>query len=98
MKYSITIDNVTTTKWGLKIAEAYLFAWIYALPSWAESATIENETYYFASRNKVIEELPPLTDKPDTVYRYYKKLQDAGLIECIKIGAKDYVRLTKKGS
>lgn len=94
MKYSITIDNLSSKKWGLTIQEAYLFSWIYALPSWANKVSIEGVDFYFASKNKVAEELPLLTDKIDTVYRYMKRLELKGLIALKKVDNKDYVALT----
>lgn len=96
MKYSSLIDNVTSLKWGLNIQLAYLFDWVYGLPSWADSVIIENHTYYFASKTKAIEELALLTDKLDTMYRYYKQLEDLGLIVVKKIDGKDYISLTNK--
>jgi len=96
MKYTSLIDNVTSKKWGLSIQEAYLFEWIYSLPSWANKAVIDDNVFYFASKNKAIEELPLLTDKPDTMYRYYKSLEKKELILISKIGGKDYVCLTEK--
>jgi len=97
MRYNTLINNVKAHEWGLDIKQAYLFAWMYELASWADKAIIENKTYYFASKNKACEELPLLTDKRDTMYRYYKKLESANLIELKKIGDKDYIRLTNKG-
>jgi DNA-binding PadR family transcriptional regulator len=96
MKYSSYIDNVTAKEWGLTIQLAYLFDWIYSLPSWAQSARVGDATYYFASRNLVSKELPMISDKPDTIYRYYKDLEKMGLINTIKFGTKDYISLTKK--
>lgn len=96
MKYSSYIDNITAREWGLNIQLAYLFDWIYTLPAWADTITTENGTFYFASKTKAVEELPILTDKTDTMYRYYKALSDFGLINMIKVGRKDYVQLTEK--
>ena len=73
MRYSTTINNKKALDFGLNIQLAYLFAWFYELPSWAESVIISGDLYYFASKNKAIKELPLLTDKADTIYRYYKK-------------------------
>jgi|GEM_PF-2576883 len=98
MTYSVTIDNIHAYEWGLTIQEAYIFAWLHSLPSWATKKQIENVDYYFASRHKVSEELPLFTDKPDTVYRYYKRLEEKGLITLQKIGFQDYVCLTEKGT
>lgn len=75
---------------------AYLFDWIYSLPSWASSIVLPEGTFYFASKTKAIEELPLLTDKLDTMYRHYKSLEDAELIKLIKLDGKDYVSLTEK--
>lgn len=98
MKYSSYIDNITIKAWGINISQAYIFDWLYTLPSWADTVLFEGKNFYFASRHKAIEELPNLTDKPDTVYRYYKKLEEFGLIELIKIKSKDYIRITEKGA
>ena len=42
-------------------------------------------------------EIPIVSDKADTIYRIYKKLQEKNLIETISFQKKDYVCLTKKG-
>lgn len=96
MKYSTVIDNIKAIEWGLNIQEAYLFAWIYTVPSWAGRVTIEDLDFYFASKTKAIEDLPLLTDKIDTVYRYYKSLQEKGLILIMKVDNKDCISLTDK--
>lgn len=97
MRFSSTIDNIHSVEWGLSVNQAYLFSWIYSLPSWAEKVTYDNCLFFYASRHKVITEMPLLTDKPDTVYRYYKQLEAVGLILMIRIDNKDYVTLTDKG-
>lgn len=97
MRYSITINNVKSKEWNLTIQQAYLFSWFYELPSWANKVMIENEIFYFASKNKAVEELPILTDKTDTMYRYYRQLEELGLIIIKKIDNKDYIALTNKG-
>lgn len=96
MKYSSLIDNIAARAWGLNIQQAYLFEWLYSLPSWATPAIIEGGEYFFASKTKAIEELPLLTDKVDTMYRYYRQLEEIGLIHLKKVDGKDYVRLTEK--
>lgn len=95
MRYNSTINNVKAKEWGLTIQQAYLFSWFYELPSWASKVMIENEIYFFASKNKAIEELPILTDKPDTMYRYYKQLEELKLVIIKKIDGKDYIALTE---
>ena len=98
MKYSSYIDNITAKEWGLNVQLAYLFDWIYTLSSWASSINVEGDgTYYFASKTKAIEELPLLSDRTDTIYRYYKALdEDFGLIYLRRFNGKDYIRLTEK--
>jgi len=96
MRYNTTINNLKANEWGLNIQQAYLFSWMYELPSWAAKVMIENEIYFFASKTKAIEELPILTDKSDTMYRYYKQLEELDLIVLKKIDSKDYIRLTEK--
>jgi len=96
MRYNTSINNVKAKEWGLNLPLSYLFAWFYELPSWANKVVIENEIYYFASKNKAVEELPLLTDKRDTMYRYYKQIENLGLIKIKKVDDKDYICLTKK--
>lgn len=96
MKYTSLIDNVKSLEWGLNIQEAYLFSWVYSLPSWADKVIICTDVFYFGSKTKAIEDYPLLTDKPDTVYRYYKSLEQKGLILIKKIDGKDYLALTEK--
>lgn len=96
MRYSTTINNLKSNEWGLTIQQAYLFSWFYELPSWANKVMIENEIFYFASKNKAVEELPILTDKTDTMYRYYRQLEELGLVVIKKIDGKDYIALTTK--
>ena len=94
-KFTI-LDNETMSFWGLTIQEGFLFEWMFTLPSWANKLIVEGEVFYFASKNKACDDLPMLTDKPDTMYRYYKKLQAHGLIEIKKLDGKDYIQLMEK--
>lgn len=96
MRYNSLINNIKSLEWELNLQQAYLFSWLYELPSWADKVIIENEIYYFASKNKACEELPILTDKTDTMYRYYKQLEEKQLILIKKIDGKDYISLTSK--
>lgn len=97
MRYSSTINNVKAKEWSLNIQQAYLFSWFYELPSWADKVVIGNDIFYFASKNKAVEELPILTSKKDTMYRYYKQIESLGLVLIKKIDGKDYVAITEKG-
>lgn len=97
MRFTSTINNIKAIEWALTIQQSYLFSWFYELPSWADKVIIEGEIYYFASKNKAVEELPLLTNKVDTMYRYYKQIEDHKLIKLKKIDGKDYISLTNKG-
>jgi len=97
MKYSTTIDNIHSIEWNLSIQEAYLFAWFFSVPSWASCVKIDGKDFYFASRSKAISDNPMLTEKPDTMYRYYKSLEDKGIIITKKIDGQDYISITEKG-
>ena len=97
MKYNILINQAKALEWELNLSEAAVFAFVYELPSWAESMHIDGQPWYFASRNKAIEEVPIITSKPDTMYRLYKSLQDKGLIRWQKVGGREYIQITEKG-
>ncbi len=105
MRFGIYINQKKSLEWGLSASEAMIFAFCYELPSWADSSIIETEVngtlkqmpYYFASRQKAIEEMPLVTDKPDTIYRIYKSLSAKGLIHYSNQYGKDWICVTTKG-
>lgn len=97
MKYYISINQKFALEHDLNTSEAIVFAWLYELPSWAKNVLIGNKTYYFGSRNKAAEELPLVSDKPNTFHKIYKKLEEKGLIEIIKIGKAEYIAITDLG-
>lgn len=96
MKSVSLIQNQKSLEWELSLPEAYLFSWIYELPSWANKVIIGSDVYYFCSKNKIISELPLLSNKVDTVYRYLKSLENKGLIKVKKIDKTDYITLLEK--
>ena len=96
MRYTIFIDQVCAIEWGLNLTEAALFSYCYNLPSWAKEIIFDNQTYHFAARQNAISEVPIITDKPDTIYRLYKKLNDKNLIIYKKIDGMDCIKLTQK--
>lgn len=97
MTYGLWIDFVHSIEWKFDKSEQLLFAWVYNVPSWADTVIFGTEIWYFASRNKVIQDMPFLTDKPDTVYRLYKALAAKGVIRWQKVGEKDCIQITDKG-
>lgn len=96
MKYWTNIDNKRAIEWKLSLQEAYLFDWMYSLQSGADKITINGVDYFFASKSEAIKEMPILTNKVDTMYRYYKGLETKDLIIIKKVGGKDYISLTDK--
>jgi len=97
MKYTISIDQTHSIIWGLSLSEAAMFSFLYSVPAWAEQIFVDNQVWFFASRNKAIDEMPIISDKSDTVYRLYKSLQSKGVIDWKKFGEKDCIRITEKG-
>ena len=93
MQYTVTINQVKALEWGLNSQQALLFAFVYECPSWANPIKTDTGIYFALSKAKIVEELPLLTDKPDTAYRLLKAFEEAGLIELHAEG----FRLTDKG-
>jgi len=98
MKYQFNIDQTSLVEWGIKIQEAVVFDWLTTLPYWADSIIHNGKTYYWASKNKACDDLPGLTTKRDTIYRYYKGLEAVGVIELIKVEGKDYIAFKEKAA
>jgi hypothetical protein len=97
MRFTTYINNKKCIEWGLNASQGALFDLLNQLSSWAKETVIDGKVYYHISRNKVIEELPLFYSKSDTVYRHFKDLNDKGLVEYIKDGNKDMVRLAPLG-
>ena len=98
MQFTLTINQVKALEWGLNSQQALLFAFVYGCPSWANATTTDNGVFFVLSKAKIIEELPLLTDKPDTAYRMLKALQDVGLIELSSTSNVTLFRLTEKAA
>ena len=96
MQYTVTINQVKAQEWGLNSQQALLFAFVYESPSWANPIKTDTGIYFALSKAKIVEELPLLTDKPDTAYRLLKALRDAGLIELSSTSSITLIRLTEK--
>lgn len=97
MNYTTYIDNQRMVEWNLSYQEGALIDWLHKLHTWADTIIKKDKIYYFASRNKAIEDNPIITKKPDTIYRYYKSLEEKGIINHIKVDKRDYISLTEKG-
>lgn len=97
MQFTITINQAKALEWELNAQQALLFAFVYECPSWAKLTQTADGPYYVLSKAKILEELPLLTDKPDTAYRLLKQLAAVGVIELSSTSSITLVRLTKKG-
>ena len=98
MQNWININQAKAAEWNLSLSEAFVVAFMANLPTWADTVVIDSRPYYFASRFKALEEIPMVSDKPDTIYRIYKSLEEKELIKHIKIGEKDYISFLGKFS
>jgi len=98
MRYNLYINQPVALDLGIEnTTEAILFDYLIIAPTWADDIIINGKVYYWVARHKVCEAHPLLNLKPDTVYRYLKKLCNKGLIEYRKDGKKDCIRITSLG-
>ena len=96
MQFTVTINQVKALEWGLNSQQALLFAFVYGCPSWTKPIKTDDGIFFALSKAKITEELPLLTDKPDTAYRMLKALEEAGLIELSSTSNITLLRLTEK--
>ncbi len=96
MQFTVTINQVKALEWGLNSQQALLFAFVYGCPSWTKPIKTDDGIYFALSKAKITEELPLLTDKPDTAYRMLRALEEAGLIELSSTSNITLFRLTGK--
>ena len=99
MKFTININQKVCVDLGLTFKHGALIDLLTQLSTWAKDEVIDGSTYYSLSYHKVIEELPTVFEKEDTVYRHLKKLRELGLLEQKKSGKNqlNFIRLTTKG-
>ena len=98
MRYSLYINQDMAIKLGItNINLAHIFDLLTSVSTWAETEIIDGDVYYWIARQKISKELSILSLKSDTIYRHLKKLNELGLLDYIKVGKKDCVRITKFG-
>jgi hypothetical protein len=97
MRYSIYINQVKALEWGLNYQQAALFNCLYELQAWARCEILDGQPFYWAAKNKIIEEIPLVFDKPDTLKRHIIALENAGLIEKRLHRNMPFIRITEKG-
>ena len=98
MRYTLFINQPVAIELGMEnTTEAHLFGELIIAPTWADELIVDGKVYYWVARQKICNALPLLNLKPDTVYRYMKKLDAKGVIEYKKVGKKDCIRITPLG-
>jgi DNA-binding PadR family transcriptional regulator len=98
MKHSIHVNQKQAIELGLtNVNQAHILDLLTGASTWATPEIVDGQVYYWVSRQRISSELPLLHLKADTIYRHLKSLSEIGLIEYIKKGKKDCMRLTKKG-
>ncbi|SEI67057.1 phage replication protein [Pseudomonas sp. NFR16] len=98
MQFTVTINQIKALEWGLNSQQALLFAFLYGCPSWTRPVTTDDGVFFALSKAKIVEELPLITDKPDTAYRLLKALDEAGLIQLSSTSSITLFRLTAKAA
>jgi DNA-binding transcriptional ArsR family regulator len=85
-------------EWGVRnINQALIIDLLTSASTWAKPEIIDGEVYYWVARQKIVDELWVLDIKKDTAYRHLKKIAELGIIDYIKKGKKDCIRMTEKG-
>jgi hypothetical protein len=98
MKYNLYVNQSKALELGItNLNQAHIFDLLTTASSWASVEIINNEYFYWVSRQAICRELVLLNLKPDTVYRHLKSLDKIGLIIYKKLGKKDCIQMTKKG-
>lgn len=97
MQFTVLINQTKALEWGMSAQQAMLFAFIYQVPSWARPVVVGQKTFYAISKAKIVEELPLLTDKPDTAYRILKALEVIEVIDLSSTSKITLIRITEKG-
>lgn len=96
MRRFSNIDNVFMLKHELTLQESYILEWVLHLPIWADKSILSDRTIYFASKNKACQDLPMITKQNDTMQRYYRRLEEKGMIKLFKVSNKDYIEILPK--
>ena len=98
MKFTLSINQKQALNLGMdNVNQVIILGLIADAHSWATPEIVGKDVYFWTARTKIADELPLLNLKPDSVYRHLKSLAKLGLIDYIKLGKKDCVKLTKLG-
>lgn len=98
MKYNLYINQLKAIELGItNLNQAHIFDLLTTASTWAAIKIINNEAFYWVSRQTICRELVLLNLKADTAYRHLRSLDKIGLIIYKKIGKKDCIKITPKG-
>jgi len=98
MKYTLHLNQVQLKEFGIRnINQAHILDLLMSASTWAEPIIVDDTVFYWVARSVIVDELWILDIKPDTVYRHLKKLEEFGVIDYVKQGKKDCIKVTKKG-
>lgn len=90
--YNININVAFAKEYNLSFEHCALLKFFMMLPNRSDYTNNEWVMYYRANMKKIHEQLPLLSEKDDTVYRYIKTLIDKWLLQ--KLNKIDYYRVT----
>lgn len=96
MKYNWNINYVKCLEYRLNLSEWAVVDLLWHLPTWAEWKEIEWEIYFYLSTKKMTEELPVISDKPNTFLKLLCSLKSKDLVNHKIIWNKGYYKLTDK--
>jgi DNA-binding MarR family transcriptional regulator len=97
MIFNININQPKAIELGLNLNQTIVFSMLTTASTWAKPVILNKKLFYWVSRNKVIEEIPLLPMKPDTVQRHFKALQKLGVINYLFNKKRDLISITPKG-
>ena len=94
MKYNLHINQVKCQEWWLNIQQ-WILMWLFTqLSTWAEWKEIDWNIYYYFSANKIIQEVPIITNNKRTILTIIKWLKDKELLDHIIINNKWYYKIS----
>ena len=99
MKYSININQKIAVDHKLSLKAVALLDLFSELSTWATPEVFDNGVYYQLAYSKILNEIPLVFSKKDTMYRCLKELKDRGFVEQRKKGRtlQNFIRLSAKG-
>ena len=97
MKYVLQINQLKMKETGLNLNQWLILDVLSTSSAWATPIVVDDEIYFWVSRQSIAREIEIINLKPDTIYRHLKKLSELGFIDYVKSGKKDCIRLTKIG-